>query len=241
MQSVWKCAAFCLVLSGLASQAWAAVSTLQDPVQNTSSPFTYDHLSFTISDCTFNGTSCGSIDNAAIYAISGGNSGTQIGIGALSGYGDAIYSDSGTSRAMNDTLQFTLSVTPQPGSRGISSVKETISGSASTGLGGDLTAELSAFTPGGALTPASVNLNAGSTSATDAFNKVTVGNTLTFTVTLSLNAPALKKGQTLSLNKVDLLFTQAPEPASIGLIATGLVGLGMVRRRFKQKHPLAAA
>ena len=232
---VRRFAAFGLVLAGLACTAgngWAA-TTLETPVANTTTPFTFDNLSFAISGCTFNGNNCSSADKAAVYGISGGRGGTEIEIGASSTLGSAIYSGSRSSK-VDDTLTFTIKVTPKTGSQGISSVQQTIAGVATpSSLGGDVTSTLSAFTPAG--TQTSISLNPGSTSASETFNKVTIGNTLTFTVTLNLDAPKLASGQSLSLTNVALLFNPAPEPASIAVFATALAGLGAARRRFRRK------
>ena len=239
MRGVWKFAALCFVTSGfvgLGGQARAAITSLENPLANTSTNLTYGELSFAITGCTFStptASTCGS-DNAAVYGISSGRGGTLIGIGATGGYGSsAIYSGSSTNK-VNDTLTFTLTVTPLTGSRGVSSVTQTLAGTASSsGLNGDVTSVLSAFTPTGS--PGSITVNPGSTTAADTFTLQGVGQSAHFTVTMNMNASTLTTGQTLALNSVALLFNPAPEPGSIALFATGLIGLTTVRRRIGQR------
>jgi hypothetical protein len=231
MKRVWKFAVVGLALcASLGAAGHARAQTLLGTLQNGS--FTYGNETFTIGSCAYNGGACGSADNASIIAVANGRGGTEIEIAPGTVHTSYIFK---TTTSASYTLNFLLQVSPTGDSLGISSITDLLTGTASvSGANSDVFASMT----GTGLSPFSkvtsiVNANA----AAQNFALVASPNAANFTINLGVTGVA---GDTLQLTNVKLLLNPAPEPASIALVATGLMGLVAVRRRFsRQAQPSA--
>jgi hypothetical protein len=119
------------------------------------------------------------------------------------------------------------------GSRGLSSVNITVNGSAAPTSHDNLVSASATGSPN-RLTPTTLKGVIG-TPASSNFTYVPVNGTETLHLSLNTGGEG-----TLSLLNVKLLFFPAPEPASVALFATGIVGLGVARRWFKANRRTAA-
>jgi hypothetical protein len=220
----------CAIL-GAAGQV-RAQTTLLTNLANGS--FTYGDTSFTISGCNYSAGAC-TADNAKIITVFNGRGGTEIEIAPQNG--SAIFSNA--VNAANTTLRFTLKVTPLAGSRGLSAIQNILAGSAGVPDSGNtrVTSLLDSFSVVGSPTSISSNLNTTSTGTSFALTSSPV----TFNVSLAVASSGTTGADTLQLNNVKLWFTPAPEPASIALVATGLIGLSAARRRSRRTPALAAS
>jgi hypothetical protein len=126
-------------------------------------------------------------------------------------------------------------VTINPGNGGISSVTNILQGSTTLAANRTaVTSVLSNFTgvTGAVGTPSS---NLTNTTSSEVFDLLAPTRSFSFVATLSDLSKNATKADTLVLSNVKLLFAPAPEPASIGLLATGVLGLAAVRRRFARR------
>lgn len=223
---------FVFLVTGLlglsAADPVRAQTILANPIATTTPAFTYGNLSFAITSCSFiylGSTQSCSTDGTEIESVFSGRGGTEIEILPTSG------SYTQTGGLGNTSLSFGLSVTPLKGSNGISSVSNILNGTVlNPADNGRLTSVLSSFSV--AASPATITSQPGALTSTTNFS-LTKG-TLSFNVALNLNTFGASALDTLKLNNVKLLFTPAPEPASIGILLVGVGGLASLRHRRKR-------
>jgi hypothetical protein len=215
-----------LVLGGL-GDALAAFPAPAPFGSSGTASVTFDGLQFSVSaaSCTYtqNGSvqsSCaGSGDQLAIIASNRGQPTLAIEPISASNALSCTHCGGATS------LHFTLVVTRASGSSAtVTSFSNALSGSGTSNVYSNVS-----YTGGGS---ANVTLASPTNSAT--FSNA-LPSSMSFTVNLGLGA--FTTG-TLSLAMDALHFSPAPEPASIALIATGLTGLTVVRRRVRRNRSL---
>ena len=197
--------------------------------------YQYGDMTFSFSNCV----QCGSLE---LLAVMNSRGGTEIEIVEAPFAGSSIFSQTTGSTGSGDaSLSFTLTVGLITGSHGISSVTNILDGSdkvTSTGAtvitnNSKVTSVLSGFsvTPVAGVQTSDLT----NTSTTTTFSAVKSGS-LSFTDKFNDNAGSVNaSGYTLKLTDVKLLFSPAPEPASIALFVTGLMGLTAARRRFARR------
>jgi hypothetical protein len=229
MTSVWKFASSGFALFAILSLAGPAyaqtvLSTATATQITAGTIYQFGDTTFSFS-CT---TGCGSL---ALLGVAN-DDGSEI---EIEGDPPASAIFSGAAGGAQDGTTLGITVGQITGSKGISSVTDIVNGSLAvstdTADKSLVSSALSSF--GNPLT------NVSPSSATS--NLSTPSTTVNFTNTLSSfsfddqildSTGSGTPGDTLTLTNVALLFQPAPEPASIAMFATGLVGLTAVRRRF---------
>ncbi|HEX4366911.1 MAG TPA: PEP-CTERM sorting domain-containing protein [Rhodopila sp.] len=232
MSDVWKYASSgiaLLAVLGVAGPACAqtvalSTSSATQIVAGTIYQFGDTTFSFT---CT---TGCSSL---ALLGVTNGD-GSEIEIEG-NPPSSVIFSGAAGGTQYGNTLGITVGQIT--GSKGISSVTNIVSGSLA--VSGDTADEnlvssgLSSFSnPLTNVSPASATSNLSTPLTTVSFNNSL--SSFSFDDQLLDSTGSGKPNDALTLTNVALLFQPAPEPASIALFATGLIGLTAARRRFSR-------
>jgi PEP-CTERM motif len=229
-----------LVLSvGVATATWCgARAQTVTSLANTGSAarFTFDGLTFSVSGCT--AALCSDVELKAV-STSGGATIEVLGNGRGTNGSNILVEANGSG---TDLLSFTLTVT-SVGTSKIASVNTSVSGHYPSGGGGDIGSYLAisgtshCTTAGGYSLGNCAPFALGGDSATATFGPVS-----SLSVSYNLAASGVS-GQTITLTNATQTFIPAPEPATIGLMATGMAGLVLVRvkRRWRLSARSAAA
>jgi hypothetical protein len=190
--------------------------------------FTFDGLTFSVSGCTV--ALCSDVELMAISS-SGGATIEVLGNGRGSNGSNILVDASGSG---TDLLAFTLTVTAAARTR-ISSVSTSVSGHYPTGGGNDIGSYLSISGTSNCTTTGGYNLGSCAPFALGGDPaSVTFGPVSSLSVSYDLAAGAAS-GQTIILSNATQTFIPAPEPAAIGLLATGVAGVALVRVRRKRR------
>jgi hypothetical protein len=226
-------AALKVVALGIASLGmWGTIESARasSVTLTANSPVTISSLNtYAFGGTTFSFSACSTICGGSydVVGIFNGRSGTEIEIIGTSGLPSTILST--TANASSKSVAFNLNVTRASGSQKLSSITNVISGAAQYSPNNQYIAStLSAFTAG-------ITVGGQQKSTLSSNSQVTTlsaTSSVTFTDSLSINALSAGGSGYLKLYNVALLLNPAPEPASIALFATGLLGLAGIRRRF---------
>jgi hypothetical protein len=230
MTNMWKFASSGLALLTVFGVAGAA-SAQTVPLSTSAATQIVAGTIYQFGDTTFSfscSTGCGSL---ALLGVPNG-SGTEIEI-----EGDppssAIFS--GAAGGTQDGNSLGISIGQLTGSNGISSVTNIVNGSlavsADTSDENLVSSEVTSFSnPLTNVSPASAESNLATPSTMVSFSNTL--SSFSFDDQLLDSTGSGTPGDTLTLTNVALLLQPAPEPASIGLLATGFLGLTAARRRW---------
>jgi hypothetical protein len=198
--------------------------------------FTFDGLTFSVGGCT--AALCSDVELKAV-STSGGATIEVLGNGRGANGSNILVETNGSG---TDLLSFTLTVT-SAGTSKIASVSTSVSGHYPSGGGGDIGSYLAISGTSHCTTTGGYNLGncapfaLGGDPATATFGPVS-----SLSVSYNLATSAVS-GQTIILSNATQTFIPAPEPATIGLMATGMAGLALIRvnRRRRLSARSAAA
>jgi hypothetical protein len=217
-----------LAMLSMAGQAGAQTVTLSTstPTQITAGKtYQFNDMTFSFS-CT---SGCGSL--ALLGVSDSAGSGIEI-----EGDPPASALFSGAAGGSQDGNTLGVTVGQLAGSSGISSVTDIVNGSlavpADTADKTLISSEMTSFS--NSLTninPLSATSNLSTPSTTIDFTDASDAS-FSFDNQILDSTGSGTPGDTLTLNNVTFIFQPAPEPASIALFATGLLGLTAARRRF---------
>jgi hypothetical protein len=222
---------------GFTSIAWCnaraqTITSLADT--GSTARFTFDGLIFSVSGCTT--ALCSDVELKAVSA-SGGATIEVLGNGRGANGSNILAETNGSG---TDLLGFTLTVT-SAGTSKIASVSTSVSGHYPSGGGSDIGSYLAISGTNHCTTTGGYNLGncapfaLGRDPATATFGPVS-----SLSVSYNLAASAVS-GQTIILSNATQTFIPAPEPAAIGLLATGVAGVALVRVRRKQRPSARSA
>jgi hypothetical protein len=230
MTNIWKFAGSAFI--PLAVLSMAAPAHAQNVALSTLAPTQIvSGTIYQFDDATFSFTCTAGCSSLALLGVANG-AGAEIDIEG-DPPGSAIFSGAAGGTQYGNTL--VVSVGQVTGSNGISSVTNIVSGSLAvstdTADKNLVSSALSSFSNSLTnVTPATVTSNLSTTSTTVGFTN-TLGS-FTFDDQFLDSTGSGTPGDTLTLTNVALLLQPAPEPASIALFATGLMGLTAARQRF---------
>lgn len=205
---------------------------------NTSGTFAYDGLQFTISNCNYsvNNVAQSNCKNADIEAEVFSNRGQPtiefLGNGLGSNGSAALRGTpgSGNTTSVNFRLAVAVIASGKTGYKAGTTLTGASNALSESGYVSGTTIYADAVCTAGCS-----NLNTSTPTTLFAASPVFASQNLSLTVTLGLSGNG---SSTLVLNDAALHFSPAPEPATIALLATGLTGLLIFRRRFR--HPAKA-
>jgi hypothetical protein len=214
-----------LAVSSLAGQARAQNVTLSKstPTQMASGIIGSSGTTYQFDGMTFAFT-CGSA--CGMLAVLGVADRAGIGIEIVGAPSAAI--SSGAAGGSNYGINLGVAVGP---STGISSVTNIVSGSLAVPADA---AHDATFVSSDMLSFSTTTSSATSDLSTPStvVNFANTTSSFSFSDELRNNISGATPGDTLSLNNVTFIFQPAPEPASVALLATGVMGLAATRRRF---------
>lgn len=219
-------------MMAMAHHAQAVIATQIE----TGNSITYDGLTFTITGCAYSvagsSTACGPSGlNGELEAIdSVGGADLEL-LSAGSGPLISLAAPANPNANSYDDLILNISVTPAAASSGttVTSLTTAVTGSAPT------TAEqknISVRTTFNAPSAYDLTTYVGGAASTQSF-----APTMPLQLTYDLRVSAVygtSPADVLSLANARLIYSPAPEPASIALLLSGLGGMVAVRRRFKR-------
>jgi hypothetical protein len=242
-QRTWRSCGASWTFSVLALSACLAITAWRDARAQTISSFsdtgsaaqmTFDGLTFSVSNCTV--SLCSDVELKAVSS-SGGATVEVLGNGRGSNGSNVLTNTNG--RGL-DLLGFTLTVSGT-GTTKISSVSAAVAGTYS-GRGSDISSYLAISGTGACTTNSGDGHRDGC--ATLALGGdpswANFGPVSSLSVRYDLGAYSAA-GQTLALSNATQKFSPAAEPATIGLMATGVMGLVVARLSRKRRVRLAAA
>jgi hypothetical protein len=219
----------CLAMAALSDARGQTIGSLA--VTGSAAQMTVDGLTFAVSDCTV--ALCNDVELRAVSST-GGATIEVLGNGQGSNGSDILINADGPGW---DRFGFTVTVSGA-GATKISSVSSTVSGNTSSG--GKIDAHLALSKTGTCTASGGYDhchgcapLALGGDRSMADFSPVS-----SLSVRYDLGAYAAT-GQTIILSNATQTFTPAPEPATIGLMAAGMAGLGIARMR--QKPPPRSA
>jgi hypothetical protein len=227
MSRAWKLAVLgCMSLAIVGVSGQVRAQTILAPSVTAGQTYTYGDTTFKFTACS---VACGNLE---LIGIMNGRGGTEIEVEEKTSISSYIF----TNNSSNQSLNFSLTVGMNSGSRGISSVTNIVNGTdgGTPSDDGKVTSVLSNISTAGAVTVGAGTL----TSALNAAPAVAASwpiQTASFSLKATLDENPCSGCNTLRLTNVALLFKPAPEPASIALFATALVGLAAARRRFDHR------
>jgi hypothetical protein len=235
MTSVWKFSSSGFALFAILSVAGLSVagpaSAQTVPLSTSTATQIVAGTIYQFGDTTFSFSCTTGCNSLALLGVAN-DQGSEI---EIEGDPPATAIFSGAAGGAQDGNTLGISVGQLTGSNGISSVTNIVNGSLAVSTDSAdkslVSSALSTFSnPLTNVSPSSATSNLSIPSTTVNFTNTL--SSFSFDDQLLDSTGSGTPGDTLTLTNVALLFQPAPEPASIALFATGLVGLTAVRRRF---------